>query len=142
VARAWVDRAPGKIYGAFNRPGFVAQVGGISLADGSVQRLVDLKGPVIYTVTSLAYDPEDRTIFYTTDNNALRDLVALDPATRKTRVLMKDARIGDLAFNPADRSLWGIRHFNGICTLVRIPPPWTEWKQVYSWPYGPVVYDL
>ena len=28
---------------------------------------------------------------------------------------MKDARIGDLAFNRADRSLWGIRHLNGLC---------------------------
>ena len=27
---------------------------------------------------------------------------------------MKDARIGDLAFNRADRTLWGIRHLNGI----------------------------
>ena len=49
---------------------------------------------------------------------------------------MKDARIGDLAFNRADRSLWGIRHLNGICTLVRMPPPYTEWQRVVSWPYG------
>ena len=35
-------------------------------------------------------------------------------------MLMKDARIGDLAFDRADRTLWGIRHLNGICTLVRI----------------------
>jgi hypothetical protein len=86
----------------------------------------------MYTVASLAWDPSGRTLFYTTDNNAFRDVVALDPVTRKRRVLLKDARIGDLAFNPADRSLWGIRAFNGICTLVRIPYPWTEWKQVHS----------
>ena len=93
-------------------------------------------------MTSLACDPDDRTLFYTTDNNAYRDLVALDPRTRKTRVLLKDARIGDLAFNRADRSLWGVRHLNGICTLVRIPHPYTEWNQVPLWPYGEVVYDL
>ena len=39
-------------------------------------------------------------------------------------------------------SLWGIRHLNGICTLVRMPPPYREWYQVVSWPYGTVMYDL
>ena len=29
---------------------------------------------------------------------------------------MKDARVGDLVFNPADRSLWGVRHFNGVAS--------------------------
>ena len=27
---------------------------------------------------------------------------------------------------------------NGIATLVRIPSPYTEWKQVRSWPYGEI----
>lgn len=142
VSRAWLDPEEKRLYAAFNYPGVVAHVGSISLEDGSVERLVDIKGPVLYTVTSLAYDQGSKTVFYTTDNNAFRDIVALDPATKKTRVLLKDARIGDLAFNPADKSLWGIRHLNGICTIVRIPYPWKEWNQVKSWPYGPEVYDL
>jgi hypothetical protein len=50
--------------------------------------------------------------------------------------------VGDLVFDRSDRSLWGIRHFNGICSLVRIPHPYREWKRVHSWPYGEVVYDL
>jgi hypothetical protein len=142
VSRAWLDPERRRLYAALNYPGQVSHLGAISLDDGSVERLVNMKGPVMYTVSSVAYEPRSRTIFYTTDNNAFRDLVALDPDTKKTRVLMKDARIGDLAYDPADRSLWGIRHLNGICTLVRIPHPWTEWKQVHSWPYGPVAYDL
>ncbi len=142
VSRAWFDPDTRRIYGAFNYPGVVGHVGSISLDDGSVERLKDVKGPVLYTVTSLAFDPKTKTVFYTTDNNAFRDIVALDTATKRTRVLLKDARIGDLAFNQADRSLWGIRHHNGICTIVRIAAPWTEWTQVKSWPYGPVVYDL
>ena len=89
-----------------------------------VERLVDVKGPVdVHGHVARPTTPAAETIFYTTDNNAYRDLVALDPSTRKTRVLLKDARIGDLAFDRADRSLWGIRHLNGICTLVRIPAP-------------------
>lgn len=142
VSRAYYDEKAGTLYAAFNYPGVVAHVGAIDVATGDVARIVDVKGPVIYTVTSLAYDPDAQQLYYTTDNGAHRDLVRVDPRTHKTTLLMKDARIGDLAFNRADRSLWGIRHLNGICTLVRIAPPYTEWTRVHSWPYGTVLYDL
>ena len=142
VSRPYLDADARKLYAAFNYPGVVAHVGAISLEDGSVERIQEVKDPEHYTVTSLAYDPATKTLFYTADNHAYRDLVALDPRTRKTRTLIKDARVGGLVFNPADRSLWGLRTLNGICTLVRIPFPYREWNQVHSWPYGEVVYDL
>lgn len=142
VSRAYYDPASRKVYAAFNYPGVVAHVGAIEVETGNVVRLANIKGPVIYTVSSVAFDPGARVLFYTTDNGAYRDLVQLDPSTGRSVVLMKDARIGDLAFNRQDRSLWGIRHLNGICTLVRIPPPYREWEQVISWPYGTVMYDL
>src|SRR5439155_17342653 len=122
--------------------GTVGYVGAISLEDGSIENIHDIKEPRIYTVTSLAYDPESRTLFYTADNAAYRDLVAVDARTRQQRMLLRDARIGELAFDKSDRSLWGIRTFNGICTLVRIPHPYHDWTSVYSWPYGETVYDL
>ncbi|MBZ5640115.1 MAG: hypothetical protein LAO51_15320 [Acidobacteriia bacterium] len=142
VSRAYLDADAGKIYVAFNYPGVVAHVGAISLADGSIERIVDVRGPVIYSVTSLAWDPGSRTLFYTTDNNAYRDLCSVDPSTHASKTLLKDARIGDLAFDAADRSVWGIRHFNGIATLVRVPYPYHEWKPIHSWPYGEVAYGL
>ena len=142
VSRAYYDPERRQIYAAFNYPGVVAHVGSIGVEDGTVHRIVEIKGPVIYTVTSLAWDPGTRTLFYTTDNGAHRDLLALDPDTRRTHLLQKDARIGDLAFNRADKSLWGIRHLNGLCTIVRIPPPYRAWERVVTWPYGTVVYDL
>jgi hypothetical protein len=142
VSRAFYDAARGKIYAAFNYPGAASHVGAIDVASGRVDRIVDIKGPSIYTVTSLAYDPDTQTIFYTADNGAWRDLMRVDAATGRSRMLLKDARIGDLAFNRADRSIWGIRHLNGICSLVRVRAPYTEWERVMSWPYGTVVYDL
>ena len=142
VSRAYFDPDTQKIYSAFNYPGIVAHVGAISVQNGAVEKITDVKDPVIFTVTSLAYDPESKTIFYTTDNHERRDIRAVNALTKQSRTLLKDARVGDLAFCAADRSLWGIRHFNGIATLVRIPPPYREWKQVYSWPYGSVVYDI
>src|SRR5262245_9022694 len=72
----------------------------------------------------------------------MRDLARLDPTTGVTEVLQKDARIGDLAYNRGDKSLWGIRHLNGFCTIVRIPAPYTSWEQIVTLPYGIVVYDL
>jgi len=145
VSRVFYDPNDRKIYGAFNYPGALSHVGAITGAPdgpGQLERLVDIKGPSIYTVTGLTYDPGAHTIFYTADNNAHRDLMSVDTVTRRTRMLMRDARIGDLAFNAADRSLWGIRHLNGICTLVRIPAPYADWQRVVSFPYGTVVYDL
>jgi hypothetical protein len=142
VSRAYYDRSAGRIYAAFDYPGVVSHVGWIDVNGGSVHHIVDVKDPAMYTVTSLAWDPDSRTLFYTTDNGAFRDLVLLDPATGHKKVLQKDLRVGDLAFSRADRSLWGIRHLNGIATLVRIAPPYTRWQQVHSFDYGEVPYDL
>ena len=142
VSRAYFDPASRQIYAAFNYPGVVAHVGAIDIDTGAVRRIVPIKGPVIYTVTSLAWDPDSRTLFYTTDNGSFRDLVQLDPATGKTRVLQKDARIGDIVFNKADHALWGIRHLNGLVTIVRVPEPYTTWEQIVTLPYGTIAYDL
>ena len=142
LSRAYLDRKTGRLYAGLNYPGTVGYVGAISLANGSVENLHDIKEPRMYTVTSLAYDAERQTLFYTADNTAYRDLIALDIATRQERMLLKDARIGDLVFSAADEALWGIRTFNGICTLVRVPFPYNEWNSIYSWPYGETVYDL
>lgn len=142
VSRAYYDPESQKIYAAFNYPGVVAHVGAISVRDGSVERLFEVKGPSHYAVSSLTFDPKRKTIFYTTDNNEYRDLRSLNPATHKSRTLLKDARIGDLAFNQVDGAIWGVRHFNGIATLVRVPPPYKSWNQIHSWDYGEVPYDV
>jgi len=142
ISRAYHDPARGRIYAAFNYPGVVAHIGAISTSTGEVEHLTDIKGPRIYQVTSLAYDAGTGTIFYTTDNNGLRDLVKLDVATRRTETLQKDLRVGDLAFCRADRSLWGVRHLNGLVSIVRMAPPYTDWTRVVTLPYGQVVYDL
>jgi hypothetical protein len=97
---------------------------------------------MLYRVTSLAFDSNSKTLFYTTDNYAHRDLMTVDIETGESGMLLKDARIGELVFNKADRSLWGVRHLNGIATLVRIPFPYEQWNQVHSFPYGQVLYDM
>ncbi|MGH8494580.1 MAG: TolB family protein [Gammaproteobacteria bacterium] len=142
VSRAYVDPETRTLYGAFRYPGVVAHIGALSLDTGRIRRLTDIKGPMLYRVSSVAFDPTAGTVFYTADNYAFRDLMAVDVKTRKRRMLLKDARIGDVVFNTADRSLWGVRHLNGYATLVRIPYPYEEWNQIHTWPYGETLYDM
>jgi len=142
VSPAILDTESNALLMGVRKPGAVAHITALSLDDGSSTRLKDIKGPMLYKVTSLAFDADARTLFYTTDNTNYRDLVALDIDTGKSRILLKDGRIGNLAFNPADKSIWGVRHLNGIATLVRVPPPYDEWKQVKSLDYGELYYDL
>jgi hypothetical protein len=142
VSRACYDSSSGKLYVAVQYPGTVAHIAAIDVATGRMSQVREVKGPALYFVTSLALNQKQGLLFYTTNNNEWRDLCVIDLKTGDSRVLQKRIRVGDLTVNPADESLWGVRHFNGISTLVRIPPPYTEWTQIYSWPYGQDLYDL
>ena len=142
ISRSYYDPKTNSMVGAFRYPGVVAHVGMLSLDTGKVRRITDIKGPMKYRVSSTAWDPATRTFFYTADNVAWRDLMEVNVDTGKRRMLIKDGRIGDLVFNPNDRTIWGLRHLNGYVSLVRIPPPYTEWHLVHAWPYGEVAYEL
>jgi hypothetical protein len=143
VSRAFYDDANNSLVGGFRTPGVIAEMGELSLGAGKIRHLVDIKGPVLYRVTSVAFDPKTRTAWYTADNfNARRDLVQLDVASGHAKTLLKHERIGDIVFNPDDRSLWGLRHDEGLVTLVRIPAPYTSWNQVHTFKYGEVPFDL
>lgn len=142
MSRGFYDPETRRLYAAIRYPGQVAAIVSINPEDGTFETLADVKGAALYYVSSLAYDPSSKTIFFTMDNNDWRDLNALDVKTKKVSRLMDDVRVGDLALNPADKSLWGVRHVNGISTIVRIPAPYKEWNQIYSLPYGRDVFDL
>lgn len=142
VSRAHYDDASGVLYGAMRYPGVIEHIGALDTRTGAVTPLADIKGAALYSVTSFAFDAAGRTIFYTTDNNSLRDLMALDLKTGEQRRLLNNERIGELVFNPTDRSLIGVRHQFGLATLVRIPYPYTEWNQVHTFRYGTVPSDL
>lgn len=142
VSRAWYDPSKNCFYLGVNYPGQVPHLAKLNANDHEITNLHDIKGAVLYSVSSVAYDDAKGILFYTTDNNDWRDLNAFDLKTNDSRLLLNDVRVGDLAFNRADRSVWGIRHYNGISTIVRMPYPYSEWNQIYSWPYGKDMYDL
>ncbi len=142
MSRGFVDEKTNSLIAAFRYPGRIGFLGRMDLATGKLTPLTDLKGMMLYKVTSVAFDPSTRTAFYTDENYAYRDITAINVDTGRKRRLLTDARIGDLAFNNADKSLWGIRHLNGLVTLVRIPPPYTSFNQIKTFRYGEIIFDL
>ncbi len=142
VSRAYFDPETRNLYAAALYPGETAHIAALNLDTGDLKRVCDVRGAALYYVSCLAYDADSGTLFFTTDNSGWRDLAAVDIGSGKTTRLIKDARTGDLAFDRADKSLWGVRHYNGISTLVRIPYPYEKWNHVYSFPYGKDIFDL
>lgn len=142
VSRSYVDPATNSLIGGFYFPGVIGHIGMLSLDDGSTRRLTDIKVPMKYKVTSLAFDPARRVLYFTTDNNRLRDLKSFDIESGEERMLIEDSRIGDLVFNPNDQAIWGIRHEDGFATVVRVPPPYDDWQNIYKLPYGQVLQDI
>ncbi len=55
VSRAFYDPSARVLYAAFNHPGFLPHVGAISIDDGSVRRITEIKGPAGFSVASLAF---------------------------------------------------------------------------------------
>jgi hypothetical protein len=142
VSRMFYDEATGVLYAAVRNPGAVEHVAALNTRDGSTRSLTDIKGAVHYMVTSFAYDPATGTAFYVDDTRALRDLVEVNVKTGAKQLLLKHARIGEIVFNPADRSLLGVRLMNGLATLVRIPYPYKKWTVVHAFPWEHVPTDL
>ena len=99
---------------------------------------------MLYRVTSFAYDPQSGTAFYTNDNLALRDLMAVDVKTGEERMLFEDARIGEIVFNPADRSLLGRapRRTASRRSCAFRPPYDRRGIACYAFPYESVPTDL
>jgi hypothetical protein len=142
ISRGFVDTRTNSLIAAFRYPGTIGFVGRLDLSTGKLTPLQEIKGMMLYKVTSLAFDPDARTAYYTEDNYAFRDLIAVNVDTGKKRMLLRDARIGDMVVNPADKSIWGIRHQNGFATIVRIPPPYAGFNQIHTFKYGEIPFDL
>ena len=142
ISRGYIDEKSNQLIAAFRYPGEIGFVGTMDLATGKLRKLSEIKGMVLYWVTSLAFDADSRKIYYVDDNRAYRDLIEIDVDTGKKKMLLRDARIGDLVVNPKDKSIWGIRHQNGYATLVRIPQPYAGFNQIHTFDYGITPFDL
>ncbi|MFP6802402.1 MAG: hypothetical protein VCA12_04585 [Pseudomonadales bacterium] len=142
MARGYLGSDEKTLISGFRYPGVVAHVGIIDIGTGTINKITDIKGPNIFPVTSTAYDQESETFFFTEDNGSYRELMSVNLDSREKRLLLKDARIGDIAFNRNDKSIWGLRHLNGFVSLVRVPFPYDNWNEIHTWAYGEVPYEL
>ncbi len=142
VSRPYYDPVNKAIYAAVLYPGHLAHIAEIRTDTGKIDHLKDIKGVGVYYVSSLAVDLNHRQLFYTTDNESWRDLNVFDLKTHKVKRLLTDFRVGDLAFNTADNSLWGVRHNNGISSLVEITAPYKDVKPYVECEYGIDLFDL
>lgn len=87
ISRSFISADGSEMIGAFRYPGVVAHVGKLSLTDGRVEHVTDIKGPMQYRVTSPAYDPQSNSLFFAADNANYRDLMHVDLETgKKTHV--------------------------------------------------------
>ena len=142
VSRAYFDAKDNAIYAAIRYPAHMASIAAIHPDTGKIDELKDIKGPALYYVTSLAWDARGRRLFYSTDNNDWRDLNEYDVDTHRSRRLIRDNRTGDLAFDAADGSLWGVRHDNGRSFVVEIPAPYGKTETRREFDYGEDIFDI
>ena len=142
ISRAFYDPHTDSLIAGFRAIGVLANIGMISLKDGSIRKLTNIKGPSLYRVTALAFDETENKVYYTTDNNFFRDLMEIDLPSGDTHMLVRDARTGDLAVNPQDHSIWGIRSIGGTHALVRMGPEHDSFKLMQAFPYGRQAFDL
>jgi hypothetical protein len=142
ISRAHYVEGRNSLIAAFRYPGVVALVGELDLDSGKIRHLSDVKGSMPHRVASLAYDPDADKVWYTADNFAFRDLVEIDVKSGRKKIRLRDARIGDLAIDPVDKALWGVRHLNGASSLVRIAPPYDKWTLLYVSKFSEDFFDL
>ncbi|HTR38819.1 MAG TPA: hypothetical protein VMH80_23095 [Bryobacteraceae bacterium] len=142
VSRAYYDSKANVLYAAVRFPEHMASVAAIHLDTGKIEELKDIKGPALYYVASLTWDTRGRKLYYTTDNNDWRDLNVYDVETHHAQRLIKDFRTGDLAFDSQDGSIWGVRHSDGLSSLVEIAAPYKEFKTRREFEYGTDIFDI
>ena len=113
--------------------------GGVQEPLGEAEPHGGLRGQAAGEVGRVAQDHVEGRIEF---DGSVRDLMAVDVKTGSQRMLLEDARIGEIAFNPADRSLMGVKHENGYAILVRIPHPYDTVEELHRFGYEDVPYDL
>lgn len=143
VSRCFFDRSSGKLYAGVRYPGQVAHIAAIDIHTGQIEKIHDIEeGAALFYVFHVAFDETSKTLFYTTDNHHWRDLRSYNLDTGVSRLLIRDLRVGDLTFNPVDKTLWGVRHADGWSTIIRLSSPYREWTSAYTLDYGNDIYDL
>lgn len=143
ISRSYFDAQANAIYVAVRHTGRMPYLAAIHLDTGRVEHLTDILGGAVYDVSSLAFDPVGRRLFFTTNNSHnMRSLYVFNLKMRKRSLIGHNLRVGDLVFNRKDGSLWGVRHDNGLSTVVRMEGDFKSMRMLYTLPYASDFFDL
>ncbi len=142
ASRQFYDKKRNSIITAINYPGILAQIAEIDLSTGNIREIAPVMSPRLYFVTNIAYDESTGTIFITENNNNFRDLVLIDVESGDIIKKNEFMRFGDQVINKADKSLWGIRNYNGRSAISRLLPPYNTIEELYTIPFGYQLFDL
>jgi hypothetical protein len=143
VSRQFYNAEKRELYAAVNYPGEFAHIAAIDIDTGTMRKICEIPTPALYYVASLAYDDSTGTLFFTTDNSrSWRDINRVDIETGKVEKVFRDLRTGDLVFNRADRSLWGLSHDNGFTSIVQFPEPYEDGYELLTLDYGKDMFDI
>ncbi|MEQ8240749.1 MAG: hypothetical protein RIA69_16135 [Cyclobacteriaceae bacterium] len=148
VSIPFFDKKRNKIYMAVSYPGQISHLAAIDVSSGKIEKLTEVNGAALFYVTSLIFDEEKDKLYFTEDNNVWRDIFEYDLNTKKKKLVFENVRTGDLALNKTDGSIWGVRHSEGLSSLVRIKddkdrdPFAPVWNQILTLPYGSDIYDI
>ena len=103
VSRSFYDADRKLLYAAINRPGKPASIASIDIESGKITPLTEVVSPALYFVTSMAYDAKGRKILFTSSNSrGWRSINELDLGSGRTRMVLKNARTGDLVVGATD----------------------------------------
>jgi len=142
VSRPYFDNKAGMIYLAVNYPGKLAHIAGVDINTGKMKKITAVQSPGLYYVTSLAYNDSSKTLFAATHNQDWRGLQSVNVITGKTRKLIKYDRAGNLVFNSRDKCIYAVQSMSGRSILIRFLPPYKEWEDLYTLPFGKDLSDL
>lgn len=142
ISRSYYDPEARAIYVAVRHLGRVPYLAAIRMESGDVEHLTDITGGALYDVASVAFDRRGRKIFFTTENNEFRGLKVYDLKTRKTSSVADGLRIGDIVFNQKDGSLWGMRHNNGLSTIMRMEAPFKLPQALHTFAFATDFFDI
>lgn len=142
AGRTYYSKHNNTVYSAVNYPGKMAHIAATDLTTGEMKTIAPVVSPKLYTVTSMAFNPDDEKLFICNKNSDWRGLECVDIKTGKRNQLIRFSRTGDLVFNTHDKCIWGIQTNNGRSAIVRIAPPYKTVEVVYTPAYTLNIFNL
>ncbi len=143
VTRPYVDSSGSKIIFGQHQSHDLTSIQVLDIESRTTKSVGSLPSPSMTQIASTAYDSELGLFFFTTNNNELfRDIHVLSLDSGESKLLFEDVRVGQITVSPTTHELWGIRHSEGLATLVYSAYPYRALEVVVGFDFGDVLYHL